>query len=263
MNVLFFGDVIGKTGREALKRILPRLKKKYAPDLIIANCENVAHGKGVTARTFQEVSDLGVQVFTSGNHIWSQKEAIDLLERKDSLILRPANYPPGVPGRGYLILEVGTKKVAVINLVGRVFFQEDFDCPFRKADEILTELAAQKVKIVIIDFHAEATSEANALAWYLDGRVSLMAGTHTHVQTADERILPQGTASISDVGMVGARDSIIGVDRAKVLKNFLTQMPLQLEVASGAMLVSAIFVQIDPVSGKAGKIERILETIQD
>ncbi len=263
MNVLFFGDVIGRTGREALKLILPKLKKTYTPDLVIANCENIAHGKGITARTFEEIADLGIQVFTSGNHIWNQKEALDLLARKDSPILRPANYPPGVPGRGYLILEVGTKKVAVINLVGRVFFQEDFDCPFRKADEILTELTRQNVKIVLIDFHAEATSEANALPWYLDGRVSLVAGTHTHVQTADERILPQGTAMISDVGMVGARDSIIGVDRTNVIQNFLTQMPLQFEVAGGAMLVSAIFVEIDSGSGQAKKIERILEIVPE
>ncbi len=261
MTILFFGDIMGRTGREAIKEILPRLKEEIRPDLIIANCENLAHGKGVTAKVVQEMEKAGIEVFTSGNHIWKQKQAQDLLQAKDSPILRPANYPPDVPGRGYLILEVGTKKVAVINLVGRVFFQEDFDCPFRKADEILKELEAEKLAAVIVDFHAEASSESVALGWYLDGRVSLVAGTHTHIQSADQRILPRGTAYITDIGLVGAYNSVIGVDKDLALQGFLTQMPVQFKVAEGEAIVNAIVCKIDTKTGQARKIERVRELV--
>lgn len=261
MTILFFGDIIGRPGRNAVKKILPKWRKLYDPDLILANGENIAHGKGVTLKTITEMHDVGIDLFTSGNHIWDQKQGLDLVQRKDSPILRPANYPPGVPGQGYKIVEAGTKKVAVVNLVGRVYFDEDFDCPFRKADEILAELKEKKLAAILVDFHAEASSESVALAWYLDGKVSLVAGTHTHVQTADERILPQGTAYITDIGMVGAYDSVIGVDKKLVLYNFLTQMPAQFEVAEGDILVNAILCEIDPKTRKAQRIERIKEIV--
>lgn len=262
MNVLFFGDIIGRTGRDAVKKILPKLKGLYAPDLTIANCENIAHGKGITEKTIEELLRAGIEIFTSGNHIWNQGQAVSLLQRKESPILRPANYPPDVPGRGYAVIEVGTRKVAVVNLVGRVFFQEDFDCPFRTVDQILAELKIKNLSVVLVDFHVEATSEAMAMGCYLDGRVSLVAGTHTHVQTADERILPRGTGYITDIGMVGAQDSIIGMDQKLVLHNFLTQMPAQFEVAQGDTLINAIHCTIDHETGKATAIKRIQEIIK-
>jgi len=261
MTILFFGDIVGRPGRMAVKKILPELEKAYSPDLIIANCENLAHGKGVTVETLEDLRKAGVRIFTSGNHIFSQKQAIDIVSRKDSDVLRPANYPPGAPGQGFKILEVGTEKVAVVNLVGRVFFKEDFDCPFRAAAAILAELSEKKVKVIIIDFHAEASSESVALAWYLDGRASLLAGTHTHIQTADERVLPCGLGYITDVGMVGVQDSVIGVDKDLVLKDFLTQMPVKMEVAEGDILLNAIVCEINSATGKAVKIERIKKIV--
>jgi len=261
MTILFFGDVVGRPGRLAMKKILPELAKAYRPDLIIANCENLAHGKGITNSALDDLRQAGVEIFTSGNHIFSQKQAIDILSREDSDVLRPANYPPNVPGKGYKILEVGARKVAVVNLVGRVFFKEDFDCPFRAAAAILAELKEKKVKIIIIDFHAEASSESVALSWYLDGRVSLLAGTHTHVQTADERVLPGGAGYITDVGMVGVQDSVIGVDKDLVLQDFLTQMPVKMEVAEGDVLLNAIVCEIDSLSGRAVRIERIKKIV--
>ncbi len=262
MTILFFGDIVGRPGRLAVKKILPELKEAYEPDLILANCENLAHGKGVTRDTLGALREAGIEVFTSGNHIFNQKQAIEILKEKDSDVLRPANYPPNVPGQGFKVMEIGSKKVAVVNLVGRVFFDEDFDCPFRCADAILEELKEKKVKIILVDFHAEATSEAMALAWYLDGRVSLIAGTHTHVQTADERILPQGTAYISDIGMVGVRDSVIGVGKDLVITNFLTQMPVCFEVAEGDVLVNAILCEINVQTGRSGRIERIQKIVK-
>lgn len=261
MIILFFGDIVGRPGRLAVKKILPELEKAYEPDLILANCENLAHGKGVTRETLSVLRESGIEIFTSGNHVFNQKQAHEILIEKDSDLLRPANYPPGVPGRGFKVMEIGTKKMAVVNLVGRVFFDEDFDCPFRCADEILEELKEKKIKIILVDFHAEATSEAVALGWYLDGRVSLVAGTHTHIQTADERILSKGTAYITDIGMVGARDSVIGVDKDLVIANFLTQMPVCFEVAEGDVLVDAIICEIDSKTGRSGRIERIQRVV--
>lgn len=262
MTILYFGDIIGRPGRNAIKKILPRLKTSYAPDLILGNCENLAHGKGITRETIQEMELAGIDYFTSGNHIFSLKQGQEILDRKDSHVLRPANYPPGIPGKGYKIFEVGTAKVAIINLIGRVFFQEDFDCPFRTANSILAEIAEQKVKIILVDFHAEASSESIALGWHLAGRVSLVVGTHTHVQTADERILPGGTAYITDIGMVGVKDSVIGVEKEIIIQSFLNQMPWQHQLAEGDCSVNAIVCEIDPASGKASRIERISEQVK-
>lgn len=255
-----FGDVVGKPGRKAVAKILPDLRKKYDPDLIIANAENLAHGIGITKKTVDYTLETGVDVLTGGNHIFTKKEGLDLLANKEYPILRPANYPPEVVGRGYEIFEVRTKKVLVVNLLGRVFFGLDYDCPFRCADEILEKY--KKEKIIIVDFHAEATSEKNALGFYLDGRVSAILGTHTHVPTQDFKILPQGTAYVTDIGMVGTADSIIGDKKEPVLKRFLSQVPTKLEIEEeGPVEVNAVVVEIDDKSGKAKKIEKIYQTV--
>jgi len=261
MNILFFGDIIGAPGRQAIKKILPSWRRKYQPDLIVANCENLAHGKGITHQTIAELKSYGIDAFTSGNHIWNQKQAQDIVQDQENNVLRPANYPPGVPGVGYRVLEVGVKKLALVNLIGRVFFQEDFDCPFRAADEIIQKLKKQEVKLIVVDFHVEATSEAIALGWYLDGRTSLVLGTHTHVQTADERILPQGTGYLTDIGMVGARDSVIGFGCQRVIENFLTQMPAQFSVAEGDVLVNAVHCVLDDKTGRTQRIQRVSEIV--
>lgn len=258
MKVLFFGDVVGKIGRRAVKQILPELKAEYQPDLIIANVENVAHGVGVTEKTLAELIEAGVQAFTSGNHIFSKPEAEALLNAKDSVLLRPANYPPGLPGDDYKIIEIGSKAVVIINLIGRVFIKENFDCPFRKLDEILAKITVKNLGAIIIDFHAEASSEKMAFGWYADGRVSAVLGTHTHVPTADGKILPEGTAFISDVGMVGALNSVIGDCKEEIIKSFLTQTNASIEIPEeGEVEVGAVLVEIDPATKKAVKIGRV------
>lgn len=262
MNILFLGEIIGRPGREALAKIIPELKKKYQPDLIIANGENLAHGKGVTKKALSEVISAGVQVVTSGDHIWFQKEGIEILEEKKINLLRPANYPPGVPGRGYLVVNIGSRRVGIINLMGRVFFRESLDCPFRKADEILEELE-EKTDIVVVDFHAEATSEKIVLGFYLDGRVSAVIGTHTHVPTADEKILAGDTAYITDVGMIGARDSVIGTKKESALSQFLTQLPFKYELAEDSQVeVNYLFLEINDTNGKTKKIKRVSEVVE-
>jgi len=225
LTILFFGDIVGKIGRKAIKKILPELKRKYRPDLILANVENLAHGLGVTERTLREIKEAGVQVFTSGNHIFKKKEVFKILKEKEIKLLRPANYPLGVPGQGELLLSIKNKNILIINLVGRVFFQENFDCPFRTALKILKKYKNKKLEAIIVDFHAEATSEKRALGFFLDGKISALLGTHSHIQTADAQILPQGTAYLTDVGMVGAYPSVIGFKKENILKIFLTQLP--------------------------------------
>jgi len=263
MTILFFGDIVGKIGRKAIKEILPRLKKKYEPDLVMANAENIAHGLGVTEKTIKEMAESGIDVFTSGNHIWDKEEILEILKENKIILLRPANYPPGVPGVGHKLLEIGTKKLLVVNLIGRVFFREQFDCPFRKIDEILEEYKNEKLNGIIIDFHAEATSEKVAMGWHTDGRVSTLVGTHTHVPTADSKILPHGTGYITDIGMVGARDSVIGDDKENVLKRFLYQMPYLLEVPEeGICEVNAVLIEIDSKTKKTKEIKRIDEEVK-
>lgn len=254
MRVLFFGDIVGRPGRRAVREVLPSLKEKYVPDLIIANGENAAGGNGITRKTADELFNCGIQVLTMGNHVWDQKEIYNFIDQEDRII-RPANFPADTPGRGFLITTVNNTKVGIINLSGRVYMPP-LDCPFRMIDQLLP-LIKKEAKVVIIDFHAEATSEKMALAWYVDGRASALLGTHTHIQTADERILPEGTGYITDVGMTGPRDSILGVKVDPVLSKFLTLRPVRFEVAGGPVQVNAIYLEINHVSGKTELIKRI------
>jgi len=263
LKILFFGDVVGKIGRRAIAKILPQLKKEFKPDLILANAENLAHGIGVTEKTIRELKEAGVDLFTSGDHIFDKKEAMAILEEKEPILLRPANFPPDVPGKGARLLEIGTRKILVINLIGRVFFKSQYDCPFRKADEILEEFKNENLSAIIIDFHAEATSEKNGLARYLDGKVSAVLGTHTHVGTDDFQIFPSGTAFVTDIGMVGAKDSIIGVNKKGILKTFLTQISEVHEIPEeGICAVNAVYLEINPKNRKAVKIKKIKEEVE-
>lgn len=255
MIVLNIGDIIGSPGRRAVKEILPDLKKQYGVDFVIANGENVAGGLGLTLNTADDLFDAGVDVITSGNHIWAQKEIIPYLD-SEMPILRPLNYPPGVPGRGYLLLR---ERVLVVNLIGRTFIS-NFDCPFRAMDTLLAELKI-KPAIVIIDFHAEATSEKMALGRYLDGRVSAILGTHTHVGTIDAQLLPGGTAYVTDIGMTGPINSIIGDDIETVLSRFLSMIPHRLNVGKGKVVFNAILVTINEETGLATGIERICREV--
>ncbi len=248
MLILAIGDLVGRPGRRVVNQLLPGLRQQYNLDLVIANAENVAGGVGLTPDTARELLSDGVDVLTSGNHIWAQKEIIPYLDG-DMPILRPLNYPPGVPGRGYLTIG----RVAVVNLIGRTFIG-DFDCPFRAMDQLLAKITE---KIIIVDFHAEATSEKVAMGRYLDGRVSAVLGTHTHVGTIDAQLLPHGTAYVSDIGMSGPIDSVIGDDTDSVLQRFLTQMPHRLSVGKGRTVLNAILVGVDDDTGRATSIERI------
>jgi hypothetical protein len=255
LNILFIGDVVGKVGREAVSKLLPDLVNRYSIDFVIANAENAAGGFGLTAKVATQLFQAGIDVLTSGNHIWNKREIIELLSTEER-ILRPINYPPQAPGRGSIVL-FGKKDVlvGVINASGRVFM-EALDCPFRSLQNELRNLK-EKAKIIIVDIHAEATSEKVAVGVYLDGKVSAVIGTHTHVQTADERILPKGTAYITDVGMTGPSDSIIGVKKDHILRRFFTQIPVRLEVAKGGAIFSGVVLTVEEESGIATRIDRI------
>ncbi len=250
MIILAIGDIIGKPGRQAVYELVPDLRKEYGIDLVMANGENAAGGFGLTVTTAQELLDDGVDVITSGNHIWAQKEIIPYLD-EDVPVLRPLNYPPGAPGRGYLL----KNKAMVVNLMGRTFMT-NIDCPFRTMDALLAEISP-KTKVIIVDFHAEATSEKVALGRYLDGRVSAVLGTHTHVGTIDARILPRGTAYVTDIGMTGPDDSIIGDEADAVIQRFLTMLPHHLSVGKGKPVFNAMMVEVDEKTGRAISIERI------
>ncbi|MBI3625344.1 MAG: TIGR00282 family metallophosphoesterase [Candidatus Rokubacteria bacterium] len=254
MTVLVVGDVFGEPGRRALLTLLPGLKREHEVDCTIVNVENAAAGAGVTPPIAKAFLEGGVDVMTSGNHIWDKKEIIEYIV-KENLLLRPANYPPGTPGAGSIVVKAGPHKVAVLNLMGRVFLPT-IDCPFRKADEEVARLR-EEAPIVVVDMHGEATSEKQAMGWYLDGRVSAVLGTHSHVQSADERILPGGTAYITDLGMTGPVDSVIGVDRDIAIQRFLSQMPIRFEPARGPAAVHGVVVRVDPESGKALEIRRL------
>lgn len=254
VTVLCVGDVFGEPGRKALQTLLPRLRKQHEADLAVVNVENAAAGFGVTPLIARTFLDQGVDVMTSGNHIWDRKEIIQYIV-KENLLLRPANYPPGTPGTGSVVVKAGPHKVAVLNMMGRVFLPH-LDCPFRKADEEIARLR-QDTPIIIVDMHTEATSEAQAMGWYLDGRVSAVVGTHRHVQTADERLLPQGTAFITDLGMTGPVDSVIGVEPELAISRFLTQMPNKFEPAKGPAALHGAVIRIDPDTGRALSIERL------
>ena len=252
-GVLFLGDIVGRTGRRAMDKFLPALVKKYAPSMIVANGENAAGGSGITEDIGNDLF-LHVDVLTSGNHIWDKKEALPYLEREPRL-LRPANYPAVNPGRhSYVFQRADGVKAAVLNLQGRVFM-EPLDCPFRRADEEVVVLAAE-TPVIIVDFHAEATSEKQALGWHLDGRVSAVVGTHTHVPTSDERVLPGGTAYITDAGMAGGRNSVIGIARQQALQRFLTSRPQRFEPSRDGLFLSGVFIRIDPKTGRALSIVR-------
>ena len=254
MNILMVGDVYGEPGRAAVQKLLPRLRQEHAIDLAVVNVENAAGGFGVTPPIARTFLDQGVDVMTSGNHIWDKKDVIEYITR-ENLLLRPANFPAGTPGVGYVTVKAGPYRVAVLNLMGRVFMNP-IDCPFRKADEVLPELR-RETPIVLVDMHAEATSESLAMGWYLDGRASAVVGTHRHVQTADERVLPGGTAYITDLGLTGPTDGIIGVDRAQILQRFLTQMPIRFETARGPAALQGAVITVDPDSGRASSIRRL------
>ncbi len=257
LKVLFFGDVVGKIGRKAIKKALPNYRKQYHPDLVIANAENLAHGKGATKKTLEELINSGVNFFTSGNHIWSKKEIFSVFEENKIPIIRPANYPPEVPGKGYKIIEIGTKKILIINLLGRTFMEENLDCPFRKFKEIIEKHQKEELNAVIVDFHAEATSEKVAFGFYADGLASTVLGTHTHIPTADNQILPQGTAYISDVGMVGAKNSVLGVKKEEIINFFLRQIHSVHQIPEkGKCILNAVFLEINPKTKKAKSIKR-------
>lgn len=259
LNVLFLGDVVGKAGRRALRERLSEIKEKLGVDLTIANAENAAEAFGLAPAHVEELCASGVDQLTSGDHVWDRREILPVIDI-ESRLLRPANYPEGVPGRGSAVVKCRDGlEAAVLNLQGRVFmFKQYLDDPFRRAGEEIARLK-RRTPVVIVDFHAEATSEKAAMGWHLDGMASAVIGTHTHVQTADERILPKGTAFISDVGMVGPRDSVIGLRSDRVLERFMKQMAPQWKVAEGAVCINGALVEVDEKTGTALSISRVAE----
>ncbi|MCO7174754.1 TIGR00282 family metallophosphoesterase [Sporolactobacillus kofuensis] len=256
MKILFVGDVYGRTGRQMIQDYLPKLKSKFNPTATIVNAENAAHGKGLTKKIYRQLLEVGADMLTMGNHTWDNREIFEFIDDAKQLV-RPANFPAGTPGTGLRFLTLPHNiQVAVINIQGRVFLPP-LDDPFSTVKQLVDE-ARKKTPIIFIDVHAETTSEKLALGWYLDGTVSAVVGTHTHVQTADERIFPQGTAYLTDVGMTGPYNGIIGVQRASVTKRFLTSMPVRFESEEGPGQLSAVLIHVNDKTGKASKIERIL-----
>ena len=261
MKVLFIGDIMGRGGRKAVKELLPRIKREKEIDFSLANGENAAGGAGITPKLMNQLFSDGVDVITSGNHFWNKKEIIPVID-KERRLLRPANYPPGVPGFGSTVAEIASGlKIGIINLSGRVFMQA-LDCPFRAAEREIKKLRKETL-LIVVDMHAEATSEKIAMGWFLDGRVSAIVGTHTHVQTADERILPQGTAYITDIGMTGSAESVIGVKTNLILHRFLTQLPVRFEPAEDDIHLSAVVLDLNPSTGEANSIERIQLKVEE
>ncbi len=259
MRILFIGDIVGRPGRLALRERLGRLIDTHCIDLVIANGENAAAGFGLTVDVADELFSLGIDVMTTGNHIWDKKDILELLDSEDRL-LRPDNYPGDAPGSGAGIYRTaGGIAVGVINLEGRVFMK-NLDCPFQAADRLIEQML-KITPIILVDFHAEATSEKAALGWHLEGRVSAVVGTHTHVQTADERVLPQGTAYISDVGMTGSRDGVIGMRREQVVAKFLSQRPTRFEISKKDPAINAVIIEIDEDTGRALQIDRVMEIV--
>ncbi len=260
LNILFIGDIVGKIGRQATAKLLPDLKKKYKPDLVIANAENLAHGKGITENTVKEMLDAGVDWLTNGDHSFSN--GLEIYENKNLPIIRPANFPPGLPGSGHVIIEIKKHKILLINLIGRVFMRLDYDCPFRKLDEILSNLAKEKLSAIIVDIHAETTSEKASLMHYADGRLSALIGTHTHVMTADAQITDQGTAFITDAGMTGFAQGSIGIDKQGIIKTFLEQVKYPHVIPeTGPAILNAVLIKIDENNKKAAAIESIIKFI--
>ncbi len=262
MNILVFGDLFGQTGLAAVREALPKLKKTYEPALVIANLENLANGKGITPALAEETFALGIDVGTTGDHAWDERKSLALFDAESSRLIRPANFPPGVPGKGWAMFTRGAVTIAVANFVGRVFFRSQYDDPFRTADSWLRSLPRVQPLVTLVDMHAEATSEKRALGFFLDGRVSAVWGTHTHVPTADEQLLPKGTAYVTDIGMTGARDSVIGLTLAPVLEGFRTQMSSALKPEEARPWeVNAIVLDIDELTGRARSVTRIREIL--
>jgi 2',3'-cyclic-nucleotide 2'-phosphodiesterase len=253
-RILFVADVVGHPGREAVKAILPGLKKEVGADLTIVNGENSAGGFGLTAKIAAELKAAGADVITTGNHVFAQKEFVSELPGLQQ-VLRPANYPPAAPGQGSCVVEAAGRQVLVMNLMGRIFTADNLDDPFRAADAILA--AHPETRIIFCDMHAEATSEKTAMGWHLDGRASAVVGTHTHIPTADARVLTKGTAYVTDVGMVGPRDGCIGMDKDVVLQRFLTAVPNRFIVASGPVTFNSVLVTINSSTGRATSIQRV------
>jgi len=254
LTVLFIGDIVGRPGRRAVRTEVPILKRTHGVDLVIANVENAAGGFGVTASVVEELRASGIDLMTTGNHVWDKRESYDLID-ETPFLLRPLNYPPGVPGRGSLVYQGDGWRLGLVNLSGRVFLP-GFDDPFRAISALL-QTDFGNADLILVDFHAEATAEKVALGWYLDGKVAAVVGTHTHIQTADARILPEGTAYITDVGMTGPLNSVLGMDRAIIINKFLTQMPARFEVASGPYTFQGVVITFDLTSRRAVSIERI------
>ena len=255
MHLLMIGDIVGKSGRKAIKDLLPAIKKEYKIDFTVANAENAAGGNGLTQKVMEELYESGIDALTMGNHVWDKKEIYEFIDNEETL-LRPANYPPDSPGKGWNIVasEKGVK-VGLMNFSGRVFMQP-LDCPFRVFDEIIADVQSY-TKIILVDFHAETTSEKIAFGWFVDGRVSAVCGTHTHVQTADSRVLHNGTGYITDVGMTGPRDSVLGVKTDLVIQRFLSQQPVKFEIAKGELQLNAVYLEVDKNTGKCLDIKPI------
>ena len=255
MKILFIGDVVGSLGRDMVATYLPKLKQKYNPTVTIINGENAAGGKGITEKIYKQMMDSGAHAVTLGNHTWDQREMVEVIDKCPNLV-RPANFPEGTPGQGYTIVKINTMEIAVINIQGRTFLPP-LDCPFKKVDEILS-VVKKRTPFIFVDFHAEATSEKQAMGWYLDGQVTAVVGTHTHVQTADGRILPNGTAYITDVGMTGPYDGILGMDRKAVMYKFLTSLPAKFEVATGREQLNGVIITVDDKTGRSTAIQPII-----
>jgi len=262
LKILFIGDINGKIARETIKKLLPEIKTKYRPDLVIANAENAAHGKGVTESTLQELMSYGIDWFTNGDHAFDKDKFINQVYESELPIIRPANYSSEAPGKGYVIIEAKKLRILLINLIGRVFMSMDYDCPFKKINSILEEIALSEKKLsaIIVDIHAEATSEKVAMGHYLDGRVSAVVGTHTHVMTADQKITKNGTAYITDVGMVGSDEGVIGVKKENIINTFLTQIKLPHVIPeTGKSILNSVLITIDPKNKKAIEIKPIIK----
>lgn len=255
MRILFIGDIVGKVGRNAIAEYLPKIKQSYRPTVSIVNAENAAHGKGLTEKLYKQLLRDGVDFMTMGNHTYGQREIYDFIDDANRMI-RPANFPSEAPGLGMRFIQINDIKLAIINLQGRSFMQ-DIDDPFKKADQLIEE-AKKETNFIFVDFHAETTSEKNAMGWYLDGRVSAVVGTHTHIQTSDERVLPNGTGYITDVGMTGYYDGILGINRDEVIERFITSLPQRHVVPDdGRSVLSGVIIDLDK-DGKTKQIERIL-----
>ncbi|WP_421384708.1 TIGR00282 family metallophosphoesterase [Bacillus salacetis] len=256
MNILFIGDVVGSLGREMVTEYLPKLKAKYRPSVTIVNGENAAGGRGITEKIYKKFLNDGANIITMGNHTWDNKEIFDFIDTT-KLMVRPANYPKGTPGSGITFININGFETAVINLQGRTFMPA-LDCPFEAAEDLVAQ-AKERTPFVFVDFHAEATSEKQAMGWFLDGKVSAVVGTHTHIQTADNRVLPNGTAFIADVGMTGPYDEILGMNKESVITKFRTSLPVRFEVPSkGRKILSGVIIEINEKTGKAKSIDRIL-----